>query len=116
MIFTRLHNYLKKFSILNKYQYGFRKSSSTSHAIYDIYYNQLKSRAAGQLTCSIYEDISKAFDTVDHSILIEKLESYGIRGNVLQLLISYITKRKQYTVINGIASTELEIIFGVPQG
>ena len=64
---------------------------------------------------NIYLDLSKAFDTIDHSILTAKLK-YGISGSTLRLLCSYLLNRKQYTQINNIKSNILPIITGVPQG
>ena len=68
------------------------------------------------MTCGIFIDLSKAFDTVDHQILIDKLEHYGIRGSALELLKSYLTNRKQYVQIDNFKSQILPINCGVPQG
>ena len=64
----------------------------------------------------MFLDLAKAFDTVDHNILLSKLAKYGIRGLPHQLLKSYLTNRKQYTVVNGKQSSERSITCGVPQG
>ena len=69
-----------------------------------------------QLTCGIFIDLSKAFDTVNHDILLDKLDHYGIRGNALSLFRSYLSDRKQYTVIENIKSKSYNINVGVPQG
>ena len=68
------------------------------------------------LTCSVFLDISKAFDTVDHELLLHKLHCYGVRGLPLNLLRNYLSNRSQYTNINGFFSTKLAISSGVPQG
>ena len=70
----------------------------------------------GNTVAGIYLDLSKAFDTVDHSILIEKLHHYGIRGLPLEWLTDYLRGRNQYTVINGIKSKLNYVKYGVPQG
>ena len=70
----------------------------------------------GYFTCCIFLDLSKAFDTVNHRILLDKLYSYGIRGNMHKLLTSYLQNRKQFTVCNNIKSQINTIVCGVPQG
>ena len=72
----------------------------------------------GYFTCCIFLDLSKAFDTVNHRILLDKLHDYGIRGNMHKLLTSYLQNRKQFTVCNNIhvKSQINTIVGGVPQG
>ena len=60
--------------------------------------------------------LSKAFDTIDHGILLKKLDHHGIRGVPLELFKSYLSNRKQYTMVNGSKSAELQVNIGVPQG
>ena len=69
-----------------------------------------------ELPINIYLHLSKAFDTIDHSIVVNKLEYYGIKGSQLRLLHSYLSNRKQYTEINNTKSNILPITTGVPQG
>ena len=116
IINKRLYNYLEKFKILTQHQYGFRKNNSTSLAIYDLIENLLKSKDNGNIACALFLDLSKAFDTVDRNILIKKLDHYGIRGPPLELLKSYLTNRKQFTMVNGKKSSQFSIDIGVPQG
>ena len=94
----------------------FENKSNTAFAIYDLIENKLKNLDENLITCALYVDLSKAFDTVNHSILLKKLQHYGIRGIPLNLLKSYLSNRKQYTFVNGSKSTELLIDIGVPQG
>ena len=68
------------------------------------------------MTCGIFVDLSKAFDTVNHSTLLYKLDHYGFRGPANKLLSSYLTNRKQYVEINGHKSSFKQITCGVPQG
>ena len=65
---------------------------------------------------SIFVDLTKAFDTADHAILLDKLDRYGIRGNANDFFRSYLSDRRQYTVINGVNSALKNITCGVPQG
>ena len=67
-------------------------------------------------TCSIFLDLRKACDTINHTILIKKLKKYGIRGLPLQLLASYLTDRQQYTIVNQYKSKSRDVICGIPQG
>ena len=82
---------------------------------YSIHHIQ-QSLKAGNHVLGIFIDLSKAFDTIDHSILLKKLNTYGIRGRAHKLLESYLSDRKQYVgVLNEISDT-LPVLFGVPQG
>ena len=71
---------------------------------------------AGKLTGSVFIDPKKSFDTVDHNILLRKLCCYGVNGNALQLLKSYLTDRTQRCYVNGVLSREQYVSRGIPQG
>ena len=86
--------------------------------VYDIHENFLQNKEKGLTTCAVFCDLSKAFDTLDHEILLWKLEHfYGIRGLPHKLLTSYLQDRQQYTVVGGYRSTTQGVtLLGIPQG
>jgi retron-type reverse transcriptase len=112
----RLFAFFDEHNVLNCNQYGFRSKSSTSLALLDVIQHIEANRDSKKHTVALFLDLSKAFDTVNHSILLKKLESCGCRGLILKLLTSYLTKRQQYTYVNGVASLHKQIDYGVPQG
>ena len=117
IIYNRIIDFIEKYNLLSDYQFGFRQNSSTIHAVTYIYDNLIKNVDKGLYSCCILLDLSKAFDTVDHHILLCKLKNYfGIRGKSLNLIKSYLTNRRQYTKISNNFSDELETNCGVPQG
>ena len=81
-----------KYKLLSKHQFGFRKNSSTALAISKIYDEILNNIDQGMYTCCIFLDLKKAFDTVDHYLLLQKLEiTYEFRGIALDIMKSYLT-------------------------
>ena len=70
----------------------------------------------GYTTCTVFLDFKKAFDTIDHQILLSKLYKFGIRGSALNLIGNYLNNRKQITKINNIFSTPQQMTCGIPQG
>ena len=103
--------------MLSSHQYGFRRGLSTTLAIYDTQENILEKLEKDCINCTIFCDLSKAFDTIDCDVLLWKLDNFfGIRGLPLKLLASYLQGRQQYTVIDGCTSSTLDITQGVPQG
>ena len=99
VIHSRLYDFLSSQGILHDSQFGFQKGHSTSHALnYSIHHIQ-QSLKAGNHVLGIFIDLSKAFDTIDHSILLKKLNTYGLRGRAHKLLESYLSNRKQYVGI-----------------
>ena len=93
-----------------------RRLHSTTLALIEYTDNIRNILDEGNYAISIFIDLTKAFDTVDHEILLDKLDRYGIRGHANSLFRSYLSKRKQYTVINGVDSSICDVIYGVPQG
>ena len=102
LIYNQLLSFVEKQDILYQFQFGFRKRYSTEQAVLQITDN-LKTAIDNKLyTCGIFLDFSKAFDTVDHNILLKKLEKYGIRGLPLQRFYSYLTNRVQFAQIGNV--------------
>ena len=97
-------------------QYGFRQQYSTSHALVNITENIRKALDGGNIGCGVFVDLQKAFDTVDHQILLTKLNHYGIRGVSNDWFKSYLSNRNQYVSINGFDSGLAAINCGVHQG
>ena len=116
LIHKRLMEFINKYKILILEQYGFLKNHSTMSALIDVIDNVRNYIDKGELALGIYLDLKKAFDTVNHSILLAKLEHYGFRGHVNQLIRSYLSNRKQYTIVDGSNSDTMLINTGVPQG
>ena len=116
VISNRMISFLSKNEIINSSQYGFRSQHSTYMALLDFYDKITESIEANEYTVGVFIDLQKAFDTIDHSILLTKLEFYGIRGTSLEWIKNYLQNRKQYVKFNGISSSYKNILCGVPQG
>ena len=97
-------------------QFGFRANHSTNHALFSLTETIRDALDNGNFACGIFIDLQKAFDTVDHEILLKKLEHYGIRGLANSWFKSYLTNRQQFVSINGFNSKSQTMKFGVPQG
>ena len=102
-------------NIIYSKQFGFRACHSTDHAILSILDKIQHALEDGNFSCGIFLDLSKAFDTVSHSILLRKLEYYGIRGVANEWFVSYLTERKQFVSIGQSCSSHLINPCGVPQ-
>ena len=96
IVYNRLINFLNKFNILSRNQYGFRKNHSTAYALIQLYDKLSDAIDQGKVTLGLFIDLSKAFDTVNHDILLAKLEFYGVRGAALQWFKSYPSCRTQF--------------------
>lgn len=116
LIHGRLLKFFNKYKVLYSDQYGFLKNRSTTDAILKFTDCCCSSLNEGSYLMSIFLDFSKAFDTIEHSILIRKLEYSGIRGFMLEWFRSYLTGRTQYVDICGNSSRKAHITCSVPQG
>ena len=116
IMYNRLIDFLDNFAILNNSQFGFRKLHSTYMALMTLMNRLTTSLEKNEYVIGIFLDFSKAFDTVDHAILLKKMAHYGVRGNALQWFESYLSNRYQYVTYNGISSSTQAIKCGVPQG
>lgn len=116
VLYVRILDFVKKSKILSNKQYGFMKNLGTKdalHYISNLIYEKLDKSIPIAVT---FLDLAKAFDTVDHKILLDKLYNYGIRGNAYELIASYLQSRKQRVKVNGVLSEFSELKTGVPQG
>ena len=104
IMYSRLIECLEAYKILINNQFGFRKNHSSYMALMVLMNELITSLEKGEIVVGVFLDFSKAFDTVDHHILLSTLEHYGIRGNALSWLRSYLTDRKQYATYNGSTS------------
>ena len=111
--FIQLYDYFNMNKLLYRGQYGFRKGHSTELASID---NIIHKLDQDKLAISIYLDLSKGFDTLDHDILLHKLSFYGVHGTALNWFQSYISDRIQYVQIEDRVSSPLPISIGVPHG
>ena len=115
-MYNRVVKFLHKHKILNEHQFGFQKMKSTDQAIQVIHSKIIGSFEDKKLACSIFLDFAKAFDTVNHKILLQKLSNYGIRGIALNWFDSYLKNRPQCVKLGNTISKKLTIKCGVPQG
>ena len=112
LMYNRLIDFIRKKSILYPKQFGFREQHSTDHALLSIVDKIQNSIDNREYSCGIFLDFSKAFDTVNHEILIQKLEHYGIRGVANDWFTSYLSGRTQVTVCGDSVSTKQSISCG----
>ena len=115
-IHTEITKFINKYQLMHQFQYGFRQNSSTEQAITQLTEELSNNIQNKNYTCSIFVDMKKAFDTINHEILLQKLKRYGIRGLPLKLLRNYLTDRQQRTKINNTFSSPKLINCGIPQG
>ena len=116
VLYHRVYSYLTEHNLIDKRQYGFRKNHSTELAITSIYDEMLSNFDNKFITCSLFLDLSKAFDWCDHEILLDKLYHYGIRGVSHKLFSNFLHNRMQCIKIGAFKSSYKRIFYGVPQG
>ena len=116
LMHKRLYSSLEKYDILHSLQFGFRAKHSTLHALISLTESVKQTIDESMFGCGVFIDLQKAFDTVNHPILLQKLQRYGVRGTALNWFSSYLTDRKQYVSVNAHTSDHLKICYGVPQG
>ena len=116
LMYKRLYTFLDNKNIIYDLQFGFRQQCCTSHALINITENIRKALDDGNIGCGVLVDLQKPFDTIDHQILLAKLNHYGIRGVSNDWFKSYLSNHNQYVSINGYKSGISAINCGVPQG
>ena len=107
---------MDKHILICKHQFGVRSKHSTQHAVISLVNNITKSLDSSNIVTGVFIDLKKAFDTVDHTILLKKPYSYEIGGKAHKWLTSYLTGRTQYVVYDGNKSSTLNMTCRVPQG
>ena len=118
LIYNQIMSFIERNNILYKHQYGFRKKHTTTHPILHLlnHIADCTNKPHPELTMAIFIDLKKAFDTISHDILVQKLYKYGIRDMANNWIKNYLTDIKQY-VLYGETSSHTEMItYGVPQG
>lgn len=116
VFYNQLTNYLENNKLLSEHQYGFRRSRSTRNAVTRLVDNIRQNMDEGNLTGALFMDLRKAFDTVNHACLLQKLPYYGIIGTELEWISSYLFQRSQAVLYDGTLSESEFITHGVPQG
>ena len=116
LIYNQFMEFIELHDILSDLQFGFQKNKSTEHAISSIFSNITNALVNKKSSYCIFLDFAKAFDTVNHKILVDKLEYYGVHGKTLELFDNYLSDRTQIVEVNGHISEKGTIKHGVPQG
>ena len=116
LIFKRMESFIEQNNLLSSSQYGFRKAFSAQHAILDIVSAIQTNMDKRLFSCGVFIDLKKAFDTVDHKILLHKLDHYGFRGVINKWFSSYLQGRTQTTQVDSYISARKDTTCGVPQG
>ena len=116
VMYNHIISFMNKNDVLYDKQFGFRQKHSTQQAIIMLVDKITRSLDSGDIVISVFFDLKKAFDTVDHHILFKKIYAYGIRGKVLKWFHSYLFNRSQYVIYDDMQSETHHVKCGVPQG
>lgn len=116
IIKARLTSYLEKNNLLSKNQYGFRPGLSTENALYNATQFLYDSLDKGLKTIAVFIDLAKAFDTIQHDILLKIIPNFEINNKSLLWFKSYLSNRQQMVKLNDVISNSGYIEYGVPQG
>lgn len=116
IVYRQLNEYLSVNNVLPVNQSGFRKGHSTNTALINMSDNIIRALDKGQATVLVLLDFTKAFDTIDHSLLVAKCNYFGLNPVSCKFIESYLNNRTQRVVINNEVSCDLHIASGVPQG
>ena len=116
ILYEELISYLENPNILNPLQFGFRKKHSTYMPISHMYDQITQTLEAKEMACTLYLDLKKAFDTVSVEILLRKLHFIGVKGQLYDILRSYLENRSQITKVDNVCSDKQAMVMGVPQG
>lgn len=109
-------SYLEKNELMNQRQYGFRKKSSTSAALYDVVSNAQSELEKKQKVCMVFFDLAKAFDTIDRQTLLKVLREHGVKGTTYKWFKNYLSSRTQFSQVDGQKSETSPVDYGVIQG
>ena len=116
IVYNRLYKLFEDYKLVYNLQFEFRQKLSTTHTLIHLTEKIREQLGSGKYGCRIFVDFQKAFDTVDHTILTQKLNYYGVRGKANNWFSSYLKNRTQFVTFNGFNSELKEINCGVPQG
>ena len=116
VVYLKLINFLDKYNILSDCQYGFCNNTPTETPILDLAHEITSNMENKLLLIGVFIDLSKAFDSLDSSIILSKLHHYGVRGSALNWFASYLKDRFWFVQLNDIKSKSLPMFGGVPQG
>ena len=116
LVHSQVYDYLQHHGILHHAQSGFRPKHSTQDVLLKTVDDWQLSLSRNEVVGAVFVDLSKAFDSISHELLLQKLDRYGIRGTLLEWFRSFLTGRQQRVVVSGEESLRFDLHSGVPQG